>query len=87
MNDYAKRVEALKSVETICYTLCFRVLEEEKAAIEAAKLALIDLFRDEMFCKLEGEERLGRVRKRAIARSMEQWKGIGPANYRRQEAQ
>ncbi|TVY04483.1 hypothetical protein [Cohnella terricola] len=71
MNDYAKRVSALKSFEVLCYSLCIHLLTEEVLAVHAAQAALLDLFADEQFWRLEDDERTKRVRRRAIARSME----------------
>jgi len=69
--DYRSRVEALKSVEAFCYTLCVHLLTEERLATAAAKLALIDLFQDDSFLQAQGEERLIRVRKKTVARALE----------------
>lgn len=71
MREYRNRVESLKAVEVFCYSLCVHLLTEEILAIKAAKTVLLDLFADERFWELEGEERDRRVRKQAIARSME----------------
>jgi hypothetical protein len=71
MKEYRNRVESLKAVEVFCYSLCVHLLSEEVLAMNAAKTVLLDLFADERFWVLEGEERDRRVRKQAIARSME----------------
>ncbi|BBI33102.1 hypothetical protein [Cohnella abietis] len=71
MNEYRKRINSLKSVEVLCYSLCIHLLVEEALATDAAKAALLDLYTDDQFWKLEGTERDGRVRKKAIYRSME----------------
>lgn len=71
MSDYRNRLDRLKAVEVLCYSLCIHLLTEEVLAITAAKAALIDLFADEQFWSLDGAERDKRVRKKAIARAME----------------
>lgn len=71
MIDYRKRVDSLKTIEVLCYSLCIHLLAEEVLAANAAKAALLDLFGDEQFWKLEGSEREQRVRKQAIRRSLE----------------
>ncbi|MBO9596302.1 MAG: hypothetical protein J7559_00540 [Cohnella sp.] len=71
MSEYTRRIKSLQAVEVLCYSLCVHLLVEEALAINAAKTALMDLFKDDQFWELEGEERDKRVRKHAIARSME----------------
>jgi len=72
MKNYANRVESLRSVEVLCYSLCIHLLTEEALAWNAARLALLDLFQDKQFWLLDPEEKNRLVRKRAIARAMEQ---------------
>lgn len=71
MNEYRNRVKSLQDVEVFCYSLCIHLLVEEVLAVRAAKTALMDLFEDDQFWRLEGKERDKRVRNRAIARSLE----------------
>jgi hypothetical protein len=71
MNDYRKRIDYLKSVEVLCYSLCIHLLTEEILAIQAAKATLLDLFSDEKFWLLGSSERDKRIRRQAISRSIE----------------
>jgi hypothetical protein len=71
MSDNKNRIDMLRSVEVLCYSLCIHLLLEEKMAIIAAKAALLDLYEDEQFWSLEGTELDMRVRSRAISRSLE----------------
>jgi hypothetical protein len=71
MSDSKNRIDVLRSVEVLCYSLCFHLLLEEKIAIIAAKEVLLDLFEDEQFWSLKGTERDMRVRSKAISRSIE----------------
>ncbi|WP_239613994.1 hypothetical protein [Cohnella mopanensis] len=71
MIDYRNRIDRLKAVEVLCYSLCIHLLTEELLAVHAAKAALLDLYKDEQFWLLEDSERDQRVRKQAIRRSLE----------------
>ncbi len=71
MKDYGNRVESLRSVEVLCYSLCVHILVEEALAWNASRLALIDLFQDENFGSLDEQAQYRLVRKKAIARAME----------------
>jgi hypothetical protein len=48
------------------------LLTEERLALSAAKLALLDLFQDEQLWVLDNKERVKRVRQRSVARALEQ---------------
>ncbi|MFC4599169.1 hypothetical protein [Cohnella hongkongensis] len=72
MKDYGHRVEALRAVEALCYSLCIHILVEESLAWNAARMTLIDLFEDEQYWQSDSEEQKRLVRKKAIARALEQ---------------
>ncbi|RKP57140.1 hypothetical protein D7Z26_03930 [Cohnella endophytica] len=71
MSDYERRIECLKAVEVLCYSLCMNLLDEEVLAARAAKSALFDLFADDRMIVLQGADRDRLVRKRSIARALE----------------
>ncbi|OXS52421.1 hypothetical protein B1A99_34240 [Cohnella sp. CIP 111063] len=72
MKEYNNRLESLRSVESFCYSLCIHILVEEALAWNAARLALLDLYQDELFWQSDQEERKRIVRKKAVARALEQ---------------
>jgi uncharacterized radical SAM superfamily protein len=72
MSDYKNRIDRLKSLEVLCYSFCIHLLTEERLALSAAKLALLDLFQDEQLWVLDNKERVKRVRQRSVARALEQ---------------
>jgi hypothetical protein len=82
MNDYWKRIDYLKSVEVLCYSLCIHLLTEEILATQAAKATLLDLFSDEQFWLLESSDRDKRIQRQAITRSIEL--AVQP-NFRKQK--
>ncbi|WP_372629241.1 hypothetical protein [Cohnella sp.] len=71
MKEYDNRIESLRSVESFCYSLCIHILVEEVLAWNAARLALLDLYQDELFWQADQEGRKRIVRKRAVARALE----------------
>ncbi|TFE29915.1 hypothetical protein [Cohnella luojiensis] len=71
MNRYEKRIDGLRAVEVLCYSVCLHLLIEEQRANLAAKAALIDLYADERFWELEGRDRECRVRQLAVSRSIQ----------------
>ncbi|MBN2980890.1 MULTISPECIES: hypothetical protein [Cohnella] len=62
MSPFEKR-EALKTLETHCYRICFYLLNEEKTACEAAKRALIQLYGDDALWTMNEQLRENRIRK------------------------
>jgi hypothetical protein len=74
MIDYDKRIEELRSVEVYCYSLCVHLLKEEPIAAGAAKSVLIELYEDEQFWSLQGEERQIRVRDKTISKSVQAYR-------------
>jgi|GEM_PF-4507912 len=77
MREYYNRIEALRSVESFCYSLCIHILVEEALAWNAARSALLDLYQDELFWQSDQEGRKRIVRKKAVARALELAIGSG----------
>jgi len=73
-NEFDRRVRTLKSVEVLCYSICYHLLREELAAAQAAREALVELYRDERFWLLPAQDRDNAIRKIALHRSFEQLK-------------
>ncbi len=57
MSSFQQKVTALRRYESICYTICLSILEEERAACEAAKDVLAQLFGNGEFWHLEETQR------------------------------
>lgn len=72
MITFIDRVKALKRLEQECYSLCLYLLENEKAAIDAAKQTLVELFDDKRFWSADDSEQRARLRRKATFHCLQQ---------------
>jgi len=57
MLDFQKKVDALRRYESLCFTLCVRIIVEEHAAYKKAEQVLCQLFGDRDFWLTAENER------------------------------
>ncbi|GGF96480.1 hypothetical protein [Paenibacillus abyssi] len=70
--DKAQRIQCLREAENDCYRICFHLLQSEHCAAEAAKEALLRLYRqDHFFTSASHEQRLKLVKAEAVRSSMD----------------
>jgi hypothetical protein len=50
--DFNKKVETLRSLESLCYRIAYYLLQDESLAVNAAKKALLDLGRKPEFFRM-----------------------------------
>jgi len=65
-----QRIARLREVETVCYRICYHILGSETPAHEAAKLALLRLYRTEPFFLANMAEQAVLLRQEAAAACM-----------------
>lgn len=57
MLSFQSKVESLRSCESITYTICLNMLQEDGLACAAAEKVLCKLFQDSRFWELQEHER------------------------------
>lgn len=57
MYNFNAKIEILKRCESTAYTICLKLLSDEGAAYDAAKTALVEIFRDPSFWKSDEDHR------------------------------
>jgi len=67
------RIKALRAQEPEVYGICMHLLQNEEAAIEAAKSALSRLFACRAYFESNAQERLRLAKRTAIRCAMEIW--------------
>jgi len=75
MFDFQKKIEILRSYESLCFTLCVSLITEEQAACKTAEQVLIRLFGDRAFWQANEIERPPYIL-RICTRECLKWKQI-----------
>ncbi|KQO04300.1 hypothetical protein [Paenibacillus sp. Leaf72] len=57
MMDFQYKINRLRQSESICYTICLKLLQDEQQAAKAAEWLLMRLFADEQFWKTSDSAR------------------------------
>ncbi|WP_274366174.1 hypothetical protein [Paenibacillus thermotolerans] len=63
---FQDKLNVLRSVEEMCYSICVYLLRSEQAAAQAAKRSLIALFEDQQFWTSDPKDQLHRMRETAV---------------------
>lgn len=65
-----QRLRILRDSEKLCYRVCYFLLENEKLALETAKLALLELARNPDFYECPQEEKQDIIRRVAAKKCL-----------------
>lgn len=71
---FYERINILKTYEEYCYQVCFYLLDCDNTAVQAAKQALYELFKDGLVYHQENEDIKKIVRKAAIRAALQLYK-------------